>query len=410
MKINHWLIGLAFVSVTSFAQTQPANYEEDKVPDYTLPALLTSEDGKKIKTVEEWEQIRRPEILSMFTHQMYGVTPNASFDTNYRIVEKSKVALDGKATRQQVELIFSRNGVERKVLMLMYVPNAVKGKVPVFFAYNFWGNQVICKDEAIIPTSERAHGSRTNRWPVSKIIEAGYAVATIDYNQVYLDEKKGGRESSVWALFDDPRQKALAGDDSQALGAWAWGMSRAMDYFEHDKRIDDKRVVLMGHSRQGKAALWTGAQDKRFAIVISNCSGCGGAALSKREFGENVSIITNAFPHWFCKNFNQYAYKEETLPFDQHELIALIAPRPVYVVSAEEDKWADPKGEFLSAFYAGKVYALYGYKGLGTVWRPKINEAIMNRVGYHIRSGVHDVTEQDWDNYIRFANLWLEKD
>lgn len=409
MKIHLVVAGLICMSSSLFAQKYVANYDEAKVPTYTLPDLLTTENGKKISSSKEWETIRRPEILSVFEQQVYGVTPQEKVKTTYRILEESTDALNGKATRKQIEITFSNQGIQRKALMLIYIPNSIKGKVPLFFAYNYWGNQVICKDNAIIPTSEKENGCRTNRWPVPMIIDSGYGIATILYEQIYLDNKENGREPSILTLFGEKNPANLAPNDCQAIGAWAWGMSRAMDYFEQDKRIDTSKIILMGHSRQGKAALWAGAQDHRFAIIISNCSGCGGAALSRRAFGETVAIITTAFPHWFCKNFTKYANNEHQLPVDQHQLIALIAPRPVYVVSAAEDLWADPKGEFLSALMAGEVYELYGYKGLEQKEQPELNEPIMNRVGYHIRTGIHDVTEYDWKQYIRFANKWLKE-
>lgn len=186
------------------------------------------------------------------------------------------------------------------------------------------------------------------------------------------------------------------------------GYSRVMDYLETDWQVDASKIILMGHSRLGKTSLWAGATDPRFAIVISNESGCGGAALSRRQVGETVNRINHAFPHWFCKNFRRYNKKEGELPIDQHELLALIAPRPLYVASAEEDRWSDPKGEFLSTAYAGEVYKLYGMKGLETTTMPTVNMPIMNRVAYHNRTGVHDVTDFDWENYIKFADKWLK--
>jgi len=188
------------------------------------------------------------------------------------------------------------------------------------------------------------------------------------------------------------------------LGAWAYGFSRIVDYLETQKGVDRKKIIVMGHSRHGKAALWAGAQDKRFSIVISNNSGCGGAALSKRVFGENIARITTSFPHWFCPAFNRYANNEAGLPFDQHQLVSLIAPRYVYIASALEDAWADPKGEFLSGYYAGPVYELYGLKGLATNVQPMLHQPIMNDVGYHIREGKHDVTEYDWICFMDFAD------
>jgi hypothetical protein len=247
-------------------------------------------------------------------------------------------------------------------------------------------------------------GCQSSRWCYDKIISRGYAVATMCYHDIFPD-KNGLKDHSIVALFPDYHPNSNASDEWQAIGAWAWGSSRIVDYLETQDKFDLDKIVIMGHSRQGKAALWAGAQDKRFRIVISNDSGSGGAALSKRVFGETIARVSSIQPPWFCPAFSKlYADNESNLPFDQHELIALMAPRPVYVASAVEDRWADPKGEFLSAFHAGSVYELYGLSGLGTDIQPGLNQPIMNDVGYHIRTGIHDVTDYDWERFMDFAD------
>lgn len=389
------------------AQQDNVNYDEDKVPQYTLPPLLISENGRQITSVEEWEHIRRPELLKTFAEQMYGITPQKEISVSYEELDINSRAMNGKATCKQVKAIFSNEGIERTMQMLIYLPNQIEGKVPVFMGYNFNGNQTISDDPDIIPSSDKERGSSKSRWPVEMIIDAGYGLVTIWYYDLFPDSNDM-HDKSILPFFGYKSTEDITGSYWQGMGAWAWGLSRAMDYIETDTNIDASKVALMGHSRNGKAALWAGVQDERFALVISNNSGCGGAALSKRAFGETVGIITTKFPHWFCKNFRKYSNREEDLPFDQHQLLALIAPRPLYVASGIDDRWADPKGEFLSAFYAGDIYKLYGMEGLNTNEMPPVNQPIMNRIGYHIRYGKHDVTDYDWQNYIIFADKWLK--
>lgn len=415
MKKLLLLTTLLLLGYSAQAQSRGENYDESKVPAYTLPDPLTCENGEKVTSAKQWETVRRPEILHLFSTQMYGVTPNESIPVEYLLLHEKADALGGKATCKQVGLRFTKNGKETEAILLLYTPNAVKGKVPVFLSYNFMGNQSVTSDENIFVSPglkfvkspddpSMARGFQKNRWALEMIVDAGFGVATMCYHDIYPD-KKELKDESILALFSDYNQTKDSPEAWQALGGWAWGLSRIMDYLEQEERVDAKQVALMGHSRQGKAALWAGVQDERFAIVISNNSGCGGAAISKRRYGETLRIMTTSFPHWLCKAAEQYADNENKLSFDQHELIALVAPRPVYIASAKEDRWADPKGEFLGGVHAGPVYELYGYKGLGTTEMPDLNQPIMNRIGYHIRPGIHDVTDIDWQNYIRFAQL-----
>ena len=398
------------------ARAQEVITEESAVPKYTLPDPLVFEDGRPVTSPQDWQE-RRAEILKLFSDHVYGNVPSRPM-AEVRIEERKKVEgfLSGQATLREIRIHFSEQEEPFLDLLLIQPSTIPETGVPTFLALNFAGNHSIHPSPEITLSrawmrtsgedeknglvvdhraTEKSRGSRVSRWPVEKMIQSGVALATFYYGDIDPDFDDGFK-NGIHALFGKPGPQEWG-----SIGSWAWGASRAMDFLVTDPEIDSKRVAIFGHSRLGKTALWAGANDERFALVISNDSGCGGAALSRRCFGERVARINTSFPHWFSDSFLKYNDNEAALPVDQHELIALIAPRTVYVASAVDDEWADPKGEFLSAKMAGPVYELLGRKGVGVEEPPALNTPVGESVRYHIRSGKHDVTDYDWEQYIR---------
>lgn len=417
------LISLAMNDEELFAADDlpPPNYDEDKVGSYLLPDPLTCLDGAPVVDAATWTSKRRPELLELYRREMFGRAPAKPTEMTFEQANIDEQALGGLATRKEVLI---RVAPDAPVIrLLLYVPNKrPAGKpAPVFLGMNFDGNHTVdadpgitlveawqydraTKTESQVKPDELKRGASASRWPLKLILERGYAVATFPRSDVEADYDDGWRHGLRGYYLKKSGRTEFAPDDWGAIGAWAWSMSRAIDYLETDASCDAKRVVIHGHSRLGKTSLWCGAEDTRAAIVISNDSGEGGAALARRKFGETTIVLNTRFPHWFCGNFKKYSEKESTLPFDSHELIALSAPRPVYVASATEDQWADPKGEFLATQHALPVYALFGKKQAAVERQPSPETPIGDVVGYHLRTGKHDITEYDWRRYLDFAD------
>jgi hypothetical protein len=372
-----------------------ANYDESKVPAYTLPNALKTLSNTAVKDKTTWEKVRRPQILKLFEDNIYGQMPKAYSSIKYSVINENATAMNGKAKLKEVLIEVMNNNKPLKINLVLFIPNVNK-PVPVFLLINNRGKE----------NTDPARAAKSEFWPAEMLVDNGYAIAAIHIADMAPDDKVN-YVNGVLQLY--PEQ--LTSDNGmKAVGAWAWGASRVMDYFEKDKDIDAKRVAIVGHSRGGKASLWTAAQDQRFAICVTNCSGNSGAALARRQFGERINRINASFPHWFNNNYKKYNNRENDLPVDQHMLIALVAPRPLYATNASKDFWADPKGTYLSLKNAEKVYGLYGLKSALPLHPPGINEPIIRSpIAYHNREGEHDLTVYDWSNFIKFADYHYKR-
>ena len=425
MKSIPYPIGLFLVlSIPSTALAQNRfvpNYDESAIAAYELPSALVTSKGARIADAATWQESRRPEILDLFESQVYGRSP-ARCKIQYEPVSEKLDAINGKAIRREVDVRMLMGSRSTTMRLLIYTPKS-SSSVPVFIGLNFQGNHTVDPaDDISITTNwvrnrgevknnrstESTRGTASGRWPIEMMIDRGYGLVTIYYGDIDPDFADGFK-NGIHPQFKQQMSSVPPGERWGSIAAWAYGLSRAVDYLEQDDAIDAKRVAVIGHSRLGKTSLWAGATDPRFKLVISNNSGCGGAALSRRAVGETIERINTSFPHWFCDNYVKYNKNENACPVDQHMLLGLIAPRAAYVASATGDRWADPRGEFLSCVHADPVYRLLGTSGMGGNQPPAEFPAAENPVksghlGYHLRTGKHDVTDYDWAQYLDFAD------
>jgi hypothetical protein len=410
------------MSATCTLRAADTNYDESAVVPYMLPDALAGPDRKPAATPEDWAARCRPYQFALLEQNVYGRRLPSAQVMVAGEPERADVTLAGgvRATRLQVRLRLGDGPKAPTVDLLVYLPKAER-PVPVFLNLNFKGNQAEHSDPAIwltrawLPNDEQSgivgnhateasRAANAQRWPVEANLARGYGMATACYGDIFPD-KPDGRAESVLASLGRPVEGELAPDEPGAIAAWAWGLSRILDWLVRQPEVDATRVIVVGHSRNGKAALWAGACDERFAMVVSNESGCGGAALERRNYGETIADITTRFPHWFCPAFATYAGREAEMPTDQHVLLAMMAPRPLYVASAIDDRWADPRGEFLAAVAAEPAWKLFGLEGLGTAEWPPVDAPVgSGRIGYHVRTGAHDLLEYDWQRFADFAD------
>ena len=398
------------------------------------PDALVMANRSRVTSAKDFEERRRPELLRLFAENVYGKTPEDTVEVRRTVTSVDRSALGGLAVRKQVTLEFTAHKETRDLHLLLYLPAKASGPVPVFVGLNFDGNVTVSKDEGIalndewVPdpaeadvqlgtelkghflqkATEEERGKNESRWPLEMILHAGFGVATVYAGDIEPDMAVG-IGYGVRPLFFKGDQYLPAANDWGAIGAWAWGLSRIADYLETDPAVNTEEMIVIGRSRLGKTALWAGAQDKRFAMVISNESGKGGASLSHRGVEESIAHLNLAFPYWFSANYHHFTGEQQKLPVDGHLLLSLIAPRPLFVGSAQDDPYSDPQGEFLSVAAASEVYALYGETGVSADAKVELDKPLGNELRYYMRLGGHDMRAEDWKQYIAWAEEMLKK-
>ncbi len=394
----------------------PVNYDEALTGSYTLPDPLTLSNGKPVRDAKTWYRARRPEIVKLFEENQYGRAPGRPPAMSFDVFDKGTPALDGKAIRKQVTVYFSADKNGPKMDLLIYLPAAAHAPVPLLLNLSFTANsstvddpgvkpgEIWSKDKKRIPA---ATGRSFGKLNVAPFLAAGFGVATVYYGDIDPDFE-GGVPFGVRSLYLKPGQTEPAADEWGSIAAWAWGVSRAVDYFETDKGVDAKRIAILGVSRLGKTVLWAGAHDTRVAMVIASCSGEGGAALSRRNYGETVKHLDVRYGYQFCANYQKFGDHVDQMPVDANLLLALIAPRPLYLQTGNKDFWSDPKGEFLAAVAAGPVYRLLGKQGLGTDRMPPAGQPIVHTIGYHMHEGGHGTIPSDWDQFLKVMEMHLQ--
>jgi hypothetical protein len=375
------------------------------------PDPLVTFDGRRVATKEQWVQERRPELKKLFEHYMYGAAPPA-LKVQATVERTDPKAFGSKSTLKEVTLAFGPPATP-KIHLLLVVPNGRKEPAPAFIGMNFCGNHAVVNDPAVrLPdvwlypnrkgvknnrATEAGRGTEVDTWALEQSIDRGYAVATFYSGDVDPDR----------ADVREGIQPHLGPHDWGTIAAWAWGVSRAVDYLVTVPEIDAKRIAAVGHSRLGKTALLAGAFDERIAAVFPHQAGCGGTAPSRGTVGESVQRINTSFPHWFNATFKQFNTQVDRLPFDQHCLVALVAPRPVLFSNAVEDQWANPAGQFEVLKAADPVYRFLGVEGLGAKEMPPTGQLLASRLGYYIRPGKHSMTKEDWKVFLDFADANL---
>ena len=372
-----------------------SNYDEAKVPPYTLPDPLVTANGQRVTSAQIWRTKRRPEILKLYETEIYGHIPANTPKVAWEVVDTDPAAKGNTAIMRHAVGRMGSAADAPTMKMMIYTPSKASRAVPLILLVNFGGGP---------PVEGRGSLNAFAEPPVAAdILARGWGYAMVGYNDIQPDRANSFNQGVIGTTLKSG-QSQPAPDEWGTIGAWAWGVSRIIDYFETDKLVDARKIAVQGHSRIGKTALWASALDERIAAVYASCSGEMGAALARRDWGETVDDMAQTFPYWFAGNFQKYSGRWNDMPVDAHMLIALSAPRPVYITGGTQDQWADPKGEFLAAVAAGPVYRLLGKKDVGATELPALDTPLVTGdIGWHYHTGGHAATPADWRGFLDFV-------
>jgi len=382
-----------------------SNYDEAKVGTYTLPDPLVLQNGKPVNNAKTWVKQRRPEILKLYETEIYGRVPITAPKVKWQSTDVDFRALGGAAVHKHIVGRIGGGTNAPRLNVSLFLPADANARVPVVLHLQFFGGAPANTNANTSTNSSRQRSSENG--PLSDILAQGYGYATFRYTEIEGDSRTNNL-NLVRKLALAPGQVGPAPDEWGTITAWAWGASRVLDYLETDRAVDAKRVAILGHSRLGKTALWAGARDPRFALVFASCSGELGASLARRDWGETVDDVAANFPWWLARNFQKYSGHWNEMPVDSHLLIALNAPRPVFVTGGTQDQWADPHGMFLAQVAAGPVYRLLGKNDLGVAEMPLDTPLISGELGFHYHTGGHTITPEDWKAFLEFADRHLK--
>lgn len=381
-----------------------AIYRESDVPEYELPELLKSFNGKKITNVHQWEHIRKPEILKFFAENLFGEVPDPQYpiQKEFKVVKVDSTYLDGLCTRKDIIITHSNKLGKVDLPMVMFVPNLLKGPFPAIY----WMQTNDIENQKFDLENPQRYGFTRNGAPLKQLMLRGIALISLDCSSFVdpglrqADKLSGG----ICDLYFHDGQTTPKDNEWGMMAAWSHAMISGMDYIVTDHDIKKKEVAVMGCSIGGKVAIWAAAQDERIGMILSATAGHGGDALWHRQVGETLDNMCKWLPRWPCVNAQKYAADINKMPVDQHMLLACLAPRPLYVSNAIYDYWADNKGEWLGTYHAAPAYKLYGKDvRFESEEQPEVNNPIIkSAIGYHVRSGFHGLKLYDWERFMEF--------